>query len=92
MRYTNPTQVTDVRITARPRIPTVTGYGRKIPTRYMIKYADRNGWRRVYVTQYGNAGSAWVTIAGERVNLDTWTEHWLIERDYERVTFRAEME
>jgi hypothetical protein len=42
----------------------VDGYGRKIPTGRWLKV--RNRWRRVYVTQYSNAGTAWVVIDGAR--------------------------
>ena len=49
---------------------TATGYGKRIPSRFMVQWAGR--WRRVYVTQYGNAGSAWVWVAGKRVEVDIW--------------------
>lgn len=42
----------------------VDGYGRKIPTHRWLKV--RNRWRRVYVTQYSNAGTAWIVIDGKR--------------------------
>ena len=52
---------------------TVTGYGAKLPTPYLVKWAGK--WRRVYAACYGNAAShyigkpgAWlaiVTIQGE---------------------------
>ena len=42
-----------------------TGYGPKIPTPYMLQsYGPRPVWRRVYVVNYGNAGSAYVNISG----------------------------
>ena len=50
---------------------TVTGYGKKIPSRHMIQY--RGKWRRVYVTQYGNAGSAWIMVDGARVHVDVYS-------------------
>ena len=37
---------------------TATGYGARIPSRYMVKHNGR--WRRVYVCQYGNAGTAYI--------------------------------
>ena len=43
---------------------TVSGYGSKLPTPYMIRIGSR--WYRVYVACYSNAGSAYVTVAGER--------------------------
>lgn len=41
---------------------TVSGYGAKIPTPYMVKWANR--WRRVYVAQFGNAGTAYIGKPG----------------------------
>lgn len=35
-----------------------TGYGARIPTRYMVKYMGR--WRRVYLCQYSNSGTAYI--------------------------------
>jgi len=49
---------------------TATGYGARIPSRHMVQWEGR--WRRVYVTQYANAGSAWVLIGGERVPVDIY--------------------
>jgi hypothetical protein len=37
---------------------TASGYGRRIPSRYMVRHNGR--WRRVYVCQYGNAGTAYI--------------------------------
>lgn len=37
---------------------TASGYGRRIPSRYMVLWEGR--WRRVYVCQYGNAGTAYI--------------------------------
>jgi len=73
--YTDPRLVGDVFADAHaPRYgQTVTGYGGKIPTRYRVTYAGRV--RRVYVMQYGNAGSAYVIVGGADVFLDSDTEH-----------------
>lgn len=49
---------------------TVSGYGPAIPTDRMVKVPGADRWRRVYVTCYGNAGSAWITVAGRRVYVD----------------------
>lgn len=40
----------------------LTGYGPQIPTRYMIQWEGR--WRRVYVANYGNAGTAYIGKPG----------------------------
>lgn len=37
---------------------TASGYGRRIPTRYMVQWKGR--WRRVYVCQYSNSGTAYI--------------------------------
>jgi hypothetical protein len=37
---------------------TATGYGARIPTPYMVHWKGR--WRRVYVAQYSNAGTAYI--------------------------------
>lgn len=41
---------------------TQTGYGAQMPTRYMVKWNGR--WRRVYVANYGNAGTAYIGKRG----------------------------
>ncbi len=46
----------------------VTGYGRKIPTRYLVRTREGDArWRRVYVMNYGNVGSAYVVIRGREL-------------------------
>ena len=57
---------------------TVSGYGRKLPTKYRIKFTD-NRIRRVYVMQYGNSGSAYVVVNGVVVFLDSDIEHDLMK-------------
>jgi hypothetical protein len=44
---------------------TATGYGAKIPTSKIVYL--RNRAHRVYVTQYSNAGTAWIVFDGKRV-------------------------
>jgi hypothetical protein len=56
-----------VRETELPPNPYASGYGAKIPTRYMLK--TRGRWRRVYCAQFSNAGTAWVTVDRERVTV-----------------------
>lgn len=51
----------------RGKTYTRDGYGLKIPSRFMVKYQGK--WRRVYITQYSNAGSAWIIVNGNRVYL-----------------------
>jgi hypothetical protein len=47
-----------------------SGYGRKIPTRHWVRLTGDTRWRRVYVMQYGNAGSPYVVVRGEDVFLN----------------------
>lgn len=42
---------------------TASGYGRRIPTRYMIRIGKR--WRRVYCCQISNAGTCYVGSFGK---------------------------
>lgn len=49
---------------------TASGYGARIPTRYMVFFNGR--WRRVYARQYGNAGTLYIgklAPVGERITL-----------------------
>lgn len=41
---------------------TASGYGRKIPTRYKVKYNNR--WYRVYICIYSNSGTSYITVKG----------------------------
>ena len=76
VKYTDPESVVEVKVTEFPRSgQTASGYGRKIPTRHMVKVGTR--WHRVYVMCYGNAGSAYIVKGGETLFLDTDTEHRL---------------
>lgn len=81
--HTDPTRVTDVKITDAPMARSASGYGRKLPTRYMIRYRagqcdeTRGRWHRVYAMQYGNAGSLYVRTGGHDAFLDIDTEYRL---------------
>ena len=43
---------------------TATGYGRKIPTRIMVKLPGSNRWRRVYCCCFSNSGTCYVEVPG----------------------------
>jgi hypothetical protein len=43
---------------------TRSGYGNRIPTSYELQLSDRR-WRRVYVVQWSNAGSAYINVNGK---------------------------
>jgi hypothetical protein len=38
------------------------GYGRKIASRYLVRFNGKGPWRRCYITQISNAGSIWVKV------------------------------
>ena len=84
--YTDPTHVSAVAMSPLAhhitgRSYTATGYGRKMPTRYMLRYQDATDqyprWRRVYVACYSNAGTAYIIVDGTWRVLDGHTEHVL---------------
>lgn len=78
VEYTDHKLVTATTRTTVPRSgQTVSGYGGRIPTRYKVRYGAQNRWYRVYMMQYGNAGTAYITVAGKDLVLDTDTEHEL---------------
>lgn len=47
---------------------TASGYGDKIPSRRVVQCADRR-WRRVYISQFSNAGSAYLLVNCRRLYL-----------------------
>lgn len=55
-------QIADAKVTEAPYPRSNTGYGRKLPTPYMLQVGTR--WHRVYVMNYGNAGSSYMLIGG----------------------------
>ena len=46
---------------------TATGYGARIPTRYMVQYNGR--WRRVYAACYGIAASHYIGRGESRLSV-----------------------
>ena len=76
IKYTDPELVTSV-MTRTPGTPEYRTYGPKLRSRYMVHYLGR--WRRVYIMQYGNAGSLYITVKGEDLFLDTDTEYRLYD-------------
>ncbi len=47
---------------------TARGYGRKIPSRYMLS-VDGGRYRRVYATCFSNVASYWVIVLGKKLYL-----------------------
>ena len=73
--HTDPATVTDVKVTEAPRNNSVTGYGPKIPTGFMVRIDNR--WHRVYMMQYGNSGSPYIVKGGQDLHLDADTSYRL---------------
>lgn len=48
---------------------TASGYGKKIPTSYLVRTIDQK-WRRVYCTIYSNIGTTWIIQDGEKIIVD----------------------
>ena len=47
---------------------TTSGYGSKLPTRYMLHIGDR--WRRVYAICWSNVSTCYIIKNGERIVVD----------------------
>jgi hypothetical protein len=73
---TDATLVRAVKVdTDPPVVRTATGYGRKLPTAWLIKYGHgRDVWRRVYCVCFSNSGTLYILINKEPVYLDQATE------------------
>ena len=66
-----PNRITPLWWQARGLSYTRSGYGKRIPTTRMVQLPGSVVWRRVYVCQYGNAGTAYVLHG----------EDWIVIRD-----------
>lgn len=73
--YLSDDAVLEVRITEAPFNRSVSGYGRKIPTPYMLKHARQGRWHRVYAMCYGNGSSAYIERFGKAHFLAISTEY-----------------
>ena len=51
---------------------TATGYGKKIPTQYMVKH--NNKWKRVYCSIFSNNGTYYIMNKGETLVVDSFQE------------------
>jgi hypothetical protein len=45
---------------------TASGYGGRLRSTRMIRIQGEKVWRRVYVMQYSNAGTAYINVKGEK--------------------------
>lgn len=58
---------------------TRTGYGPRIPTRYMVRLPGDPRWRRVYCAIFGNSGTCYVE--DRKVRDDKGRPAWIIVTD-----------
>lgn len=73
------TEEVDVKVTETPRNPSLSGYGARIPTRYMIRRREKGAqWQRVYCHIYSNVGSLYVggRNGSDRITVDIHTAGW----------------
>lgn len=49
-----------------PKNPYKTGYGSKIPTRYLLRFLGKKYTRRIYAICYSNCASYYVNVKGRR--------------------------
>lgn len=69
--YLDTKQVIGKRQTKAPLNRSRSGYGSKLPTSWELQLQDKR-WRRVYVIQYSNAGSAYILVKGEKLFLGSY--------------------
>lgn len=70
--YLDPQMVEDKRQTPTPPNRSRTGYGRKLPTSWLLKLKGDHRWHRVYVIQYSNTGSAYIISKGTKLFLGSY--------------------
>lgn len=61
--------------TRTPVSRTVSGYGSKLPTQWLLRLKDKR-WRRVYVMQWSNCGSAYVIVNGKTLFLGSYDPYY----------------
>lgn len=49
---------------------TATGYGGKLPTRYMVKNKGSGKWHRVYSVYYSNVSTEYILVGGVKIVVD----------------------
>jgi hypothetical protein len=67
------TKQVEYKTTERPRSgQTVTGYGKAVPTQYLVKHNDK--WRRVYCYIFSNSGTLYIkTPASEIITVQEYS-------------------
>jgi len=71
LRYLDPARIIDKKQTKVPVDYSVTGYGRKRPTSWMLKLDDKR-WYRVYCMVYSNNGSCYIATKNSNVFLGSY--------------------
>lgn len=74
VEYLDEKDIIDRKQTKAPYNRSVSGYGNKLPTSWMLQLARpmkpgqsfTRRWHRVYVICYSNSGSAYVLVGGKR--------------------------
>src|SRR5574344_2137166 len=69
-----------------PRHYSATGYGRKIPTQYLIQTID-NRIHRVYCICYSNSGSLWINYQGKKPMVETAINDYEIANNIDHTEF-----
>jgi hypothetical protein len=73
--YLDTKEVIGKRRTTPPPNRSRSGYGSKLPTSWQLQLKDKR-WRRVYVIQYSNAGSAYILVKGKSVYLGAYDPNY----------------
>jgi hypothetical protein len=77
MTYTrlDPSRITRKKKTLTPYCNSRSGYGSKLPSRWMLQI-DGKRWHRVYIICYSNSGSAYILIKGEQHFLGSYDPNY----------------
>jgi hypothetical protein len=75
IQYLDPEQIIGKRKTKPPPNRSRSGYGSKLPSQWQLQLQDKR-WRRVYVIQYSNAGSAYILVNGKKLFLGSYDPNY----------------
>ena len=70
--YLIPESVAEKKQTKTPPNRSRTGYGRKLPTSWMLRLTGSHVWHRVYVVCFSNSGSAYILSKGKELYLGSY--------------------
>ena len=71
MNYLEPKRVIAKRRTKAPKNYSRSGYGNKLPTEWQLQLIDKR-WRRVYIIQWSNAGTAYIKTKNGNLYLGSY--------------------